>query len=359
MLKSFEQNGIKTVAINAHIPVTQMDRPQDIGPYALIKRVAKKGKIITETLKNLDKLKQSDYLFVGYPGHLDVLPAFLFGKLFRKKIVFYPLLILHSLFVEDFGLIKNQSLPQKLLKEGEKLIFRLCDLILADTNDQMNYMIDELNLNPANIYVMPLGADNDAYTPGKKSSTDKMFRVVYYGLYTPLHGVKYLIECAKLSQKHKDIEYVLVGKGSTFDENYKKAKKYKLENVIFHPDMREKDALPTLHSADVFLGFLEKHPTVERSVPNKVFQGLALGKTVITADAGAVREFFIDGINIVLCKPADPQSLFKAILKLKNDRILLDRIANNGLHLYQTTFTPKKLGEKFVKIVENRFAKAN
>ena len=44
--------------------------------------------LIPEIFKNLDGIKKSDVIYVGYPGHVDVVPAWIIAKIFRKKLVF-------------------------------------------------------------------------------------------------------------------------------------------------------------------------------------------------------------------------------------------------------------------------------
>ncbi len=357
MAAAFQSSGMRISAVNAHVAITAMDKNEHLSIFSLIKRIAVKGKIFKEIVRHLDNIKSSDILFVGYPGHIDVVLAFILARLFKKKLVFYPLLILNSLFVEDFGLIKKGSFFQVLLKWCETWIYRMNDLILADTTNQKNYLVKEMGINEKRIVVFPLGADNKAYKKQINSVKSKsgVFHVVYYGLYTPLHGVEHIIDCAKLSLKNKTIRYSMVGKGVTFSKNYETARRLKLTNIDFYPEMTEATALPMLQSADVFLGFLQKHPTVERSVPNKVYQGMALGKAVITADSPAIREFFIPENNICVCKPGSGAPLYEVILKLKTQPKLRKSIAKNGYELYRKQFTPEALGRYFKGIISDKF----
>ena len=107
-----------------------------------------------------------------------------------------------------------------------------------------------------------------------------------------------------------------------------------------------------MQTADIFLGFLQKHPTVDRVIPNKVYQGLAIGRAVLTADAPVTRSVFAHKENMYLVKPADPKVLAEAILELKNDPTLRTKIAMNGYELYKEKFNPKSVGKQLVAYIK-------
>ncbi len=176
--------------------------------------------------------------------------------------------------------------------------------------------------------------------------------MVYYGLFSPIHGVEFLINAAKLVEKEKSIQFILVGNGNAYEKNYQLAKKLKLKNVIFHKDMTEKDSFETLSKADVFTGFLLNHPVVARVVPNKVYQGLSLGKIVLTAFSPAIEGVLTNKKDVYLCKPNNPKSIAEAILDLKNNPNLAKSISKNGHDLFTKNFRPVSIGRDLVSYLK-------
>src|SRR3990167_4574163 len=146
----------------------------------------------------------------------------------------------------------------------------------------------------------------------------------------------------------KNVKFLMVGDGQTFDQNYKLAKKNKLKNVIFYKDATEDNAKEILNSGHLFLGHAQNSPTVFRTLPNKVYQGLALGKVVITADTPASRGVFTHLENAYLFKPANPKDLAKGILLLSKNPKLVNKIAENGYKLFISAFTPKMIAKKII-----------
>lgn len=355
VLNGLLANGVDVVEVNSNVKMTRMDAKKDVTGSGFLKRIVKKWEIVPLIFKNLKEIRTSDVIYIGFPGHFDVLIAYPLSIIFRKPIVFNPLVVFYTGFVNDQGIIKEGSLLAKIFKFGERLIYKISDLVLADTPLQKVHLHDEFNVSNNKIEILPIGADDVVYPLSPKKTDLKTFNVMYYGLYAPLHGVEYIIEAANILKNEKKIKFVMVGNGNTYEENYKKAQELGLKNVEFLKDMNEQNALKTLSTADVFLGFLQDHPTVTRVIPNKVYQGLALGKAVITADMPVIRSVFDDKKNIYLCEAASGKSLAVAILDLYNNPKMKEKIAKNGYELFLDEFTPEKVGKKLVDILINYF----
>jgi glycosyltransferase involved in cell wall biosynthesis len=351
-LQGLEANNIPVVEINAHTKVTALLTSQDMSWIQLLKRFSKKFRIISETIKKRKELKTVDAIYVGYPGHVDVFFAFIVAKLFRKKLVFNPLLTIYVGFTEERVVMGKNSLIGQMIKLGEKTAYNLCDLVFVDTPYQQTLIQKIFGIPAKKLRVLPLGADNKGYEYSTYENNDKKINVVYYGLYSSIHGVEHIIEAANILKNDKDIIFTLVGNGSEYAPNFKRAKEINLTNVKFYPDIMEGQHLELLQKADVFLGLLQKHPSVERIVPNKVYQGLALGRAVLTADAPVTRSVFTHKKDIYLVPQADPKALADALLELKNNPKLRMEIAKNGYQRYSNEFSPKKVVGKLMTYVE-------
>lgn len=346
-------NGAQVTEVNAHVPLTKLISKQDITLMQLINRIAKKWKIVSEIIHHWRDLRSCDWIYLGFPGHFDVLIAYPLAKLFRKKLVFNPLVIFYTGFVNDQGILSADSLLAKVLKTGEQLIYYLCDLVISDTDLQAKHLHNLFHIPYSKMRTVAIGADNDVYKHLSKPASDKNFNVVYYGLYTPLHGVEYILQAAKLCMNYPTIKFLMIGKGNTYENMVRLAQSLHLTNVTFYPNMTESNAFETLSHADIFLGFLQKHPSVDRIIPNKVYQGLAMGKAVISGDTPVMREVFTHKKNVYLCKLADPDDLASAILHLFKNRKLTQKIADNGYTIFKDKFTPRIIGKNIIQALES------
>ncbi|MCR4325000.1 MAG: glycosyltransferase [Candidatus Curtissbacteria bacterium] len=352
VLEGLLRNKVKVSEVNAEVKLTRLDSKKDMTWMNMAKRLAKKYRFAVVVGKNIDKIKNSDIFYVGYPGHMDVLLVYPLAKTFNKKIAFAPVISFYSGFSDEQGILNKGSVMATISKYGETLVYKCVDLVLPDTPYQKEFFQKTFNIPERKLRVLPIGADDKYYkhTPYKNKS--KKINVVYYGLYSPIHGVEYIIEAANLLKNDRDIKFTFVGQGNTFEENYNRAQKLHLENVEFFHDIPVEEHPAIIEKADIFLGFLEKHPTVERVIPNKVYQGLALGKVVVTTDVPVIRSIFTHKENMYFTKPASAEELAKAIKELKEKPVLRKKIADNGYALFKKKFTPKAVGNQLLHFME-------
>lgn len=351
ILKGLADKNITISEVHLDLPKWNIDKKAHLSTILMAKRLFRKVKILPIVLKNLNTIKKADIILSAYPTHLDMPLAFLISRIFNKPLIFDPFWSFSLVLVNEFGLLPKRSLRAIILRITDKVIFSLADYILFDTKSRRNYYCKSLNIPKEKTRILHLGADDSLYQYSGINLKKKKTSVIYYGLYNPMHGVEHIIECAKLAERDKNIEFILIGNGQTYQENREKASKLKLKNITFLPNVTEKDSKKYLDKGDIFLGFLNTSISANMSVPNKVFQGLALGKAVITAESEVTKYTFKHKENIYLCKLSDPISLYNGIVELKNNSKLMEKIATNGHTLFKSTYTPNIIGVDFQKIL--------
>jgi glycosyltransferase involved in cell wall biosynthesis len=107
-----------------------------------------------------------------------------------------------------------------------------------------------------------------------------------------------------------------------------------------------------LHAAGCALGVFGTSEKARRVIPNKVFQALACGVPVITADTPASRELLVDEDSALLVPPGDADSLATAVRHLAEDPALARRLADGGLHAYRAQASEHVLGERWRGLIE-------
>lgn len=352
IFKGLEENAVSFTEVHLDLPVSDISDKQHLTAFIMFSRLLKKIKMIPILLRNIVNIQRSDLIFAAFPAQLDIPLAYFVSRVFGKPLVFDPSIALSTVFVGEFGLLPPKGLRAKLIKLVDRIAFYLPDIILFDTEVSRKYYQEAFNIPLEKTRIVSLGANDSIYKYSGINPEKKMLSVIYYGLYNPMHGVEHIIECANLCRNETNLEFILIGKGQTYFENRKRADELNLKNVIFLPDVTEKDAGKILEKGDVFLGFLNSSFSSESSVPNKVFQGLALGKAVVTAETEVTKSVFVHKQNIYLCKVADANSLRSAIMELKNDINLRKNIAIKGYELFKEKFTPKTIGNDLRLICE-------
>ena len=88
------------------------------------------------------------------------------------------------------------------------------------------------------------------------------------------------------------------------------------------------------------------------TVQNKIYEGLAMAKPVITGDSPAVRRNLTHGQDIWLCRRADPQALAEAIRTLQAHPELMVRLGEKGYETFVGHYDLKHIGQTLSRAIE-------
>lgn len=345
VIKALKANKVDVLEVHKQTQVTRMDRKGDFGFFSIIKRLGQKLSIIPIGLSSIPYIHETEAILVGYPGHFDIPFAFLLSLLTGIPLFFDPVLILTKTHTKNTGVLKETSFITRLIQWIEKILYKLPKVIFAETEYAKQNFLQLFQLPEEKVHVIPVGADPAFYKPVNKPKSDK-FVVTYYGLFIPIHGVDVMINAAELLKNKKDIEFHFIGKGLLYDEMVELAQKKGLKNCKFFPDINEPIALPYLGASDLFLGFMTESEVGNSVIPNKVYQGLALKRCVVSGDSPALRREFTHLETMYYIENDNPKALAHAILRLKKDTVLRESIAKEGYKLFQKKFSPKAIGKK-------------
>ena len=280
----------------------------------------------------------------GYSGHPMVPLA---KTISRKPIIFDAFLGLHETHVIDTEYVRAGSLTAKLYHFLDLSALKLADLVLTDTNAHIGYFHREFGLKNKKFRRIFVGSDDEVFYPRKAKKKNDCFLVLFWGQFIPLQGIEHIIQAAKLLEDQKEIHFKLIGYGQTYDKVRNLSEKLKVKNVGFHTSWVRYEELPNyVARADVCLGIFGDSEKAQRVIPNKAYESIAMKKPLITEDSPAAREVFRNHVNCVLCKMAEPHEIADAILMLKDNKKLRDKIAENGYRLFREKFTPKAIGKE-------------
>ena len=132
---------------------------------------------------------------------------------------------------------------------------------------------------------------------------------------------------------------MLVGEGQLSSAFRQRVDRSRLTNVDWLRALPPAELRAHTLAADVCLGVFGRSEKAARVVPNKVFDALACGRPVVTADSSGAREWLRDGESALLTPAGDPVALAAALRRLRDARER-SLIAEGGLDLYRRAFTP-------------------
>jgi len=348
MIEGLRRNGVEVVECHEPLWYDIEDRVQAasggwIHPSFWLRVI----KVYSRLLRKYWGIGDYDVMVLGYPGQLDVPLARVLTWLKGKPLVLDVFMSIY-LIAQERGLTQRSPLTARLIYLIEKMACLLPDLLILDTEEYVAWFQRVYRINPSRFRLVPTGADDRIFRPIASDRNDGLFRVLYYGSFIPNHGVQYIIEAARLLRDGPEIHFELIGDGPEKAAAIALAQRYHLTNVTFEGWMDQEELVRRAANADVILGAFGTTPQSLMTVQNKIYEGLAMGKPVITGDGPAVRRAMIHGEHAYLCERANPQSLAEAIKVLKRDPILRQTIAAKGYQLYCERFAISVLGSRLL-----------
>lgn len=295
-------------------------------------------------------LQKYDAVVVGFPAHQV---TWLAKLLFRYPVVCDIGFSTWQSATEDRAYLSKWHPRALWLFLMDFISLHLADHILIDTKAHANYLSRLYGVRSKKFLYAPIGADDEVFVPGPKRKEDKRFVILFHGTFIPLHGLETVIEAAEILKEEEDIAFRLVGDGQTAPQIRKMVLEKGLSNVRFvgrlpMESLSERTVLDELHEADLVLGIFGTGSKPDIQVPTKVFEAMAVGKPVLTGHTQAVKEVMRCDEDVLCSTPGEGVALAEAIIRIKNDPLLLEQIATQGHAAFRLYYSPKKVAEQFL-----------
>jgi len=316
-----------------HVPVWEDDEHKWKAGLGALARVAKAE---LELLRRDDA--DFDVLVVGYPGQLDLPAAKRAAR--GKPIVFNPLVSLWDTWVSDRGRFTPGSAAGRTLARIDRAAFRAADLVVADTEQSAAFFAELAHLPRRHFDVCLVGAEERLFHPSWTPTQSFLF----VGKLIPLHGLETILAAARLVP---DVTITVAGSGqleALLDS--------RPPNVEWIPWIAYEELGDAYRNALCALGIFGTSAKGARVIPNKVFQAIACGTPVITADTPAARELLTDGESALLVPPGDAEALGAALRRAATDAELLARIGAGGRNAYDQHASEGVLGGRWRSMLE-------
>lgn len=291
-------------------------------------------------------------LFIPDFRHKDVPLAWLLARFAGQRCVFDPLVSRYETKVLDRGDVADGSMQSWHNRNIDRVSFRLPDLVLTDTEAHAAFFGEQYHIHPDRIRTLHIGYDDELFTERPPRGGDGPMRVLFYGTYLPLHGVETIIEAVRLVSG--PITVTLIGEGQTYGGAREHAAGIPSERLSFRPSVPVRELEEAIADSDVVLGIFGETPKARMVIPNKVYQALAVGRAVVTADTEAVRELFTGGEHLVTVPPGDASALGRAIERLRRDTDLRGRLAERGGRLVRESYHPAAVAGRFVSLLREK-----
>lgn len=288
-------------------------------------------------------LKISDNTLIFLVSNPPLLgPVVYFVKLFKN--INYVVLVydIHPDTLISFNVLKENSIIVNLWKKINRKVYE-SSIAVYTIGDVMALRLEQqFDVNKTllkSVGVIPPWADTNFMKPINKLDNplaidfgqDSSITVLYSGNMGISHDIESMLEASKLLKSKKFIKFLFIGAGEKWNFAYDYVKKHNLKSVQVLPFQPE-DNLPfSMALGDISLVSLDQGAE-GLMVPSKMFYYMAVGSAVIAICEGVNDlERFVTKINAgIIVKPGCPNTLAKSILKLAENKILLNTYKSNS-----------------------------
>jgi len=339
-----EKNGVMVYEINAIGKFASYNTKNYNRIFYLLKAYLRLTTTFLRTKRNVR------FLFVPHNNHLIMPIARILGRIYNIGVIMDG-------FDPAYRTALMKGLPPLSVRMRyylEKCALWLADCVLVATEHTKEIFIDDYGSKFARkIFVLPDGADERKFFPRLEIPKElNSFLVLYWGNFHPHHGVETILQAANLLKGEEKIRFVLVGGGSNVHRYKALAIDMGLCNVDFRGYLPDEQLLQLITQAHVTLGIFSKHPLALCTITNKVFQGLAMGKAVITEASPAVRAWFRHGEHLYTVPPENGKALAQAILTLRDNPDLRLALERNGNEYFRRNFSEERIGQRLIQILQ-------
>lgn len=230
----------------------------------------------------------------------------------------------HDLCPEGYLDKKNEPEPDLLYYVQvllEKLSFRTADIVIATNESYKEIAVRRGRKSPERVFVVRNGPDENSWVGIPKKAdwkTGFKYLIGYIGVMAKLDGVDLLVRAADYVVNvagRKEIGFVLIGAGTSFNELRDLADKLSLaNNVYFTGRMPDEQVFQILSAIDI--GASPDPPSLLNNIStmNKVMDYMWFGKPVVSFDLAESR--YSAGEAAVYIEDVTPEAFAKAILDL-------------------------------------------
>lgn len=277
-----------------------------------------------------------------------------YGRLVKK---YYPdVKTVHS--IHGIHYLNTKNYLRKFVSQSiEQYLVKFTDYSICETNSDFRNAKKLKIINPEKAFIIPNGINLSKYRNLKRKNPDFLTRlnlkpedfiIGNISRFDVQKNQNLIIRTAsKLTESYPDMKFILVGNGKLLEQSKNLAKELNLENNVLFTG----EQLNLIDYYSVFDIFV--FPTFWEGMPYVLLEAMACRLPVICSDIPSLKEIVKDNFSAVLIDPLSDSGLCEAIIKLHDDKKLMEDIslnAHEAVKNYSEYFTVKKIEEIYSEV---------
>jgi len=262
------------------------------------------------------------------------------------------------------GVVKN-PLIKWYTRRLERNIYGAAMRIIAlapgirDGIAKTGYPVERISLVP-NCSDLDLFQPDDTAIDDDRFGAQDDFRLVFTGAHGLANGLEAVLDAAaELKRRNvKGVRFVFIGQGRMKFELRARSERMELgDSVSWIDPMPKEDLARVLPRMDAGLMILKNLPSFYYGTsPNKFFDYIAAGLPVLNNYPGWLAGMIDEHKCGLVVQPDDAKAFADAVVQLRSDRDLCERMGQAGRKLAEAKFSRDMLGCAFVEVLEGAHA---
>lgn len=248
----------------------------------------------------------------------------------------------------------------------QKIAYKKADIVTVISEDMKERVVSQgVSTDKVRVivnwyddsFVKEISWEENKFVKKYNMSKDK-FYVQYAGTMGFVFDYKMVLTVAENLKSYKDIIFQMIGFGSQYDQFIAETKERKLDNIVFYP-LEPQPMVPHVYSACSICFIPLKRDIIGNSVPSKAGLLMSCRRVIVNSVdewSDYYKMFEREGMGLSASN-LDSMAVTEAILKLYNDRDLIEHFANNaqpyGKAYYSRTVNTKLYNDLYVELGSN------
>ncbi len=376
--KGLIRNGCNVVVVaafphypNGNIPREYRWRPIKVEYYEDIKIIrtfipplASKGLInrmilflsfIASSLLAIPFIRKADIVWASNPPILSMIPSLIFGFFNSCRVT----LNVDDLWPEglyDLKLIRKGSLFSRIAEKLAKMAYENAEIITPISPGYIRVINGDYRINKKKIKIVRGGVDIVKFKP-TRNEMDKegKLKVLYSGAFSIAYDFDQVLKTAKVIEESEGgVEFVIQGGGELIEHINSMVRELNLRNVkIINKIISREEVAKLLNTADALILPLRKFDKPYLGISSKLYEYQAVGKPILCCDEGYPAKYVIETKSGIIIKPGDYMALAKAIIYLRENRGIADKMGASGRKYVENNVSIEKIGLKMMTAFKN------
>lgn len=298
--------------------------------------------------------------------HVQSCPWAQFAVTFAKKYVGAPIVFnIQDMFPGSSiasGIMPRRWM-QKIFYKLQKIGYNRADIITVISEDMKSRVVAQgVSAEKVRVivnwyddsFVTEIPWENNKFVKKYNMSRD-IFYVQYAGTMGYVFDYKMVLKVAENLKRYRDIVFQMIGFGSQYDQFISEAREKGLSNIMFYP-LEPQPMVPHVYSACTICFIPLKRDIIGNSVPSKAGLLMSCRRVIVNSvdEWSDYYKMFEREDMGLSASNLDSEAVTASIIKLYNDRSLIEHFANNaqryGKEYYSRTVNTKLYNDLYVEV---------